>query len=240
MSEMVSFGAGVNSAAMVIMLVNQGWKGPIVFADTGGEHRETYCWMDYFQRAFLAPHGLMITRIGPGSPYHADEVSVSLEQFCLDHMIIPYMVARWCTDKWKIKPLGKWAEANSCTECLLGFAADEAHRAKDIDGRRYPLIEADVTRRDCQRLIAEAGLEVPIKSGCFFCPAQRLDGWRRLYHEHPDLYGRAVALEDNAQVEHEGVTLDPHGTSLREHAKRRWEGQMQMDLSQWLPCLCSL
>lgn len=34
-NELISFGAGVNSVAMTILLVNEGWRGPIVFCDTG-------------------------------------------------------------------------------------------------------------------------------------------------------------------------------------------------------------
>ncbi len=30
MTEMISFGAGVNSVAMTIMLVDEGWRVPIV------------------------------------------------------------------------------------------------------------------------------------------------------------------------------------------------------------------
>ena len=41
MSEMLSFGAGLNSVALAVLLANQGWNGPIVFADTGAEHPET-------------------------------------------------------------------------------------------------------------------------------------------------------------------------------------------------------
>lgn len=35
-NELLSFGGGGNSVAMSIVLVEQGWRGPIVFADTGG------------------------------------------------------------------------------------------------------------------------------------------------------------------------------------------------------------
>lgn len=42
MGEIVSFGAGVNSTALAILLVNEGWRGPIVFADPGAEWPETY------------------------------------------------------------------------------------------------------------------------------------------------------------------------------------------------------
>lgn len=66
MDEMVSFGAGVNSTAMVITLAEEGWRGPIVFADTMGEKPETYCYMDYFEREYLKPRGLAITRLLPG------------------------------------------------------------------------------------------------------------------------------------------------------------------------------
>jgi hypothetical protein len=34
-SEVLSFGGGVNSVALAILLVNEGWRGHIVFADTG-------------------------------------------------------------------------------------------------------------------------------------------------------------------------------------------------------------
>jgi len=65
MSEMISFGAGVNSVAMTVMLIEEGWRGPIVFADTGGEWPETYCYLEYFERQFLKPRGLSITRLSP-------------------------------------------------------------------------------------------------------------------------------------------------------------------------------
>jgi hypothetical protein len=240
---MISFGAGVNSVAMAIMLIEDGWRGPIVFADTGSEWPETYCYVRIFN-AWLKERGLEITVLAPEQ--RQGETAIPLYDYCWQKGIVPYLAARWCTDKWKIKPLSRWCRAredqdNEYMDRLLGFAADEAHRAKLIEGRRYPLVEEGITRRECQRIIARAGLHVPIKSGCYFCPGQRLDGWRRLYYEYPDLYEKAARLEENADRRHEShITLDPHGISLREHAKRRWAGQMTMDLSQWLPCLCSL
>ena len=34
-TELLSFGGGVNSTALAILLINEDWRGPIVFADTG-------------------------------------------------------------------------------------------------------------------------------------------------------------------------------------------------------------
>jgi len=38
---MLSFGAGVNSTALAILLINEGWRGPIVFADPGCDRFDT-------------------------------------------------------------------------------------------------------------------------------------------------------------------------------------------------------
>ena len=247
MSEMISFGAGANSVAMTIMLVKQGWRGPIVWADTGGEWPETLCYMQTFESEWLRPRGLEITRLSPAT--HAElyddkrlgGLADTLEEYCLMRGIIPILAVRWCTVQFKRTPLENWRQAHGLDRTCLGMSASEPRRIRDDPNVRYPLWEEGITRGECRRIIAEAGLEQPIKSGCFFCPGQRLDNWRRLYYEHPDLYDRAVALEDNAsECNQKWATLDPHGISLREHAQRRWEGQMTMDLTQWLPCLCSL
>jgi hypothetical protein len=241
MAEMISFGAGVNSAAMAIMLVEQGWQGPIVFADTGSEWPETYCYMRYFETEYLKPRGLEITTLSPGSEWHQKERDCSLFDYCQRWNILPLLSSRWCSVRWKREPVHAWAKAHGYDMQLLGICASEPRRIRDTSGVRYPLYEEDITRRECQRIIQRAGLEIPLKSGCFFCPGQALADWKRLYHEHPDLYENAASLEDQASKAHDkNATLDSHGISLREHARRRWEGQIQMDLSQWMPCLCSL
>jgi len=249
MTEMISFGAGANSIAMTIMLVNGGWRGPIVFADTGGEWPETYCYMRTFEEQWLRSRGLEITRLSPAT--HAELYDdkrlggltgvETLEQYCQQRGIIPLLAIRWCSVEFKRNPLENWREAHGLERTCLGMSASEPRRIREDPNVRYPLWEEGITRGECRRIIGEAGLKQPIKSGCFFCPGQRLDNWRRLYYEHRDLYDRAVALEDNAsEYNQKWATLDPHGISLRDHAARRWEGQMQMDLSEWLPCLCSL
>lgn len=247
MREMISFGAGVNSVAMTIMLVNDSWTGPIVFADTGGEWPETYCYMRTFEDEWLRPRGREITRVSatthPGlyNDKRVGRLTVTLEGYCLSYGIIPLLSVRWCTAKFKREPLENWRKAHNIDHACLGISASEPRRIRNDPNVLYPLYDEGITRGGCRRIIRDAGLEQPIKSGCFFCPGQRLDNWRRLYYEHPDLYERAARLEENASERHrKQTTLDPHRISLRQHAKRRWAGQMRMDLSTWLPCLCRL
>ena len=64
---------------------------------------------------------------------------------------------------------------------------------------RYPLIEDwHWTRDDCIRAIQEAGLPLPGKSSCFFCPSMKRKEIEALKRQYPDLYRRALAIEENA------------------------------------------
>lgn len=241
---MISFGCGVNSVAMTIMLINGGWRGPIVMADTGNEHPETMCYLEYFGK-WLAERELEIMTLSPAT--HPDlygkreRETGSLEAFCLMRGIIPLLASRWCSQEWKQRPLDKWRKAHGIATTLQGICASEPQRIRDDSFVRYPLYEEGITRGECKCVIQRAGLALPIKSGCFFCPGQRLANWKRLYYGYPELYERAALIEESAQHNNQKwATLDPHGISLREHARRRWEGQLEMDLSRWLPCACSL
>jgi len=238
---MISFGAGVNSVAMTIMLVNDGWRGPIVFADPGAEHPDTYCYIEYFEREWLRKRGIEITRINPGSRWHKRS-GLSLYDFCIKQGIVPYMMTRWCSKEWKVVPLMGWAEEHGVETRFIGFTVEEERRAKNFPGAVFPLIERDITRPECLRIIQRAGLDYPRKSGCFFCPGQPLTAWRDLYLNHRELYEQASALEVNVwtRTGRDDITLDPNGVTLKEKAARRWEGQMQFDLSEWMPCMCRL
>lgn len=64
----------------------------------------------------------------------------------------------------------------------------------------YPLMEWGYDRERCKSIIAAAGLPVPIKSACFFCPASRKQEVLWLQEHHPDLLKRALRIESNAQA----------------------------------------
>lgn len=61
--------------------------------------------------------------------------------------------------------------------------------------REYPLIDLRLSRDACHGIIQEAGLPVPPKSSCFFCPFKRPSEWIELKRRRPDLFQRAVDIE---------------------------------------------
>ena len=91
---------------------------------------------------------------------------------------------------------------------MIGYDAGERKRYEhsrkfnEADKKyenRYPLIEDwHWTRDDCIRAIQEAGLPLPGKSSCFFCPSMKREEIETLKRQYPDLFRRALAIEENA------------------------------------------
>jgi hypothetical protein len=63
----------------------------------------------------------------------------------------------------------------------------------------YPLMDWGMDRAACERSIRDAGLPVPMKSACWFCPASKKHEIVELRLRHPELLKRALALEANAR-----------------------------------------
>ena len=82
----------------------------------------------------------------------------------------------------------------------MGIDAGEKKRANytPIGGleRSFPLAERGIDRKGCEEIIRAAGIPMPRKSGCFVCPFQRRSQWMELREKHPDLFMKALALEN--------------------------------------------
>lgn len=198
MKYLLSFGGGVNSTALIVWL----WKNLpdvfyamyILFADTGGELPETYAHLKEFEK-WLEARNQKIIRVGRPD---------SLESYCLESKSTPMRRWKWCTDKWKIRPINQWADdhlGRPRTQ-ILGIASDESHRAKpnpinDVINW-FPLVEHGITRQGCEAILAEEKITGCVKSGCFYCPLMPSPQFVELKKNHPDLFQRAVDMEKNA------------------------------------------
>jgi hypothetical protein len=63
----------------------------------------------------------------------------------------------------------------------------------------YPLFDWAMDRAACEQSIRDAGLPVPVKSACWFCPASKKHEIVWLRERHPELLERALAIEANAK-----------------------------------------
>jgi hypothetical protein len=122
---------------------------------------------------------------------------------------------RNCTTEFKIKPIARWIKRNA-PGCTLGkgISTDEPHRAttsRESDGytSAYPLIELGISRQECLRIVAKAGLPQPPKSSCWFCPYHTTDQWVAMRQERPELFLATRLLEDHLNKKRAALGRDP-------------------------------
>lgn len=112
---------------------------------------------------------------------------------------------RQCTQRWKRQVIANWcwkhgARAKKPATVMLGISMDEWQRMRSDSGYsytrlEYPLIDKRMSRQDCLNVITRAGLLLPPKSSCWFCPFHRLSTWREMRDGSPALFQQAVSLE---------------------------------------------
>ena len=114
------------------------------------------------------------------------------EKFCNNH---PPCREVWNSGKKVVKFIGYDAgEYYRSDKVLLRDLADPKY------SKWYPLMEWGWDREACIRAIEAAGLPQPGKSSCFFCPSMRAEEIIDLREHYPELFRRALALEDNARA----------------------------------------
>lgn len=242
----VSFGGGVQSTALLVLAA----QGRIDFrlflmANVGedSEHPNTLRYVREIAIPYAEAHGIelaMLDRIKRDGT--TETLWGRLMKEGSRSLPIPVRMSngapgtRSCTADFKIKVIGKelkrrGASAENPATVGIGISLDEIHRA---NARRveayeqivYPLVGVGeetglkMTRLDCMNLIRDAGLPVPPKSSCFFCPFHRPTAWMDLAHEHPDLYEKCCQLEETLntrrdQLGKDHVFLTRYGIPLR-------------------------
>jgi hypothetical protein len=243
----ISYGGGVQSTAMLV-LATQGRLGytpdAALFANVGddSEHPASLDYVRDIATPWAAERGLAVHEIKrtrrDGTPFK------SLMTTMLEHdnpdvarEVIPVRgengapLSRVCTEDWKIRTVAKWQKQHGATKddpaiTLIGISTDEATRANRNNNIKtqvieYPLLDLGMNRSMCEQVIKDAGLPVPPKSSCYFCPFHRPQVWQEMRRDEPDLFEKSAQLEDllNGRRERLGkkrVWLTGFGIPLRE------------------------
>jgi hypothetical protein len=116
---------------------------------------------------------------------------ITLEEDVLRNNTIPSIAFGWktCSQKFKVRPVDQWLKANATwvdgikPTKYIGFEAGEER------------IEWRLGRKECKEKILQAGLRLPPKSSCFFCPNMKKHEVLKL---PDDLKQRAIRMEENA------------------------------------------
>lgn len=238
--HVLSYGGGVNSVALMILLVQE--REPldeVIFADTGAEVPETYAYVE-IAKHYLKRHHIRLRTVSKRTRGR------DLYETCWHRRVIPSAIWRWTTRDFKVAPIHRhYRSLGAHVNQYLAIAYDEIERMKDSRvpyvTNFYPLVDNKITRAKCIELIREAGLPVPVKSGCFFCPFNSRERWRWLRVAHPDLLEKAVALEENSkhfpsQRLTDQVFREREKVTLRELEDRLESGLAVDDQPEQVPC----
>lgn len=236
MISVFSFGGGVQSTAVAVLAARGELRvDAFVFANVGedSENPDTLRYISDVMRPYIQQHALTFVEVRRPGP--------TLRQVVADparrSVVIPAyrftdrrsVQRRNCTQDWKIAPVSRWLAAQCADQHVrvgMGISTDEFHRVRDrhwhdTDGRRklgfwrqrwYPLIELNLSRQDCIAIIEREGLPVPPKSSCYFCPFMRRAEWVSLRAEKPDLFEKAVEIEESLNNKRLGGIFRLHPT----------------------------
>lgn len=219
MIRILSLGAGVQSTVLALMAADgtlPGLNGAI-FADTGWEPAAVYQHLDRLAVA-LDKAGIPLYRVSSGN-LRADAIDPAHR-----YASIPYFVRnpdgsegmgrRQCTSEYKLSPINRKVREllgaaapdfrrvprGNVAEQWIGFSTDEIGRVDNKRSvlyvrKRYPLLELGMSRKDCQRWLADHGWTSVAKSACIGCPFHGNAQWRQLRDNHPDEWADAVDFD---------------------------------------------
>lgn len=208
-----SFGGGVQStAALVLAAQGELAVDAFLFANVGddSENPDTLRYVREVAAPYAAAHGLTLVELQRRRRTGEVETILGRMTERTHSIVIPARVYgrplnRQCTQDFKIKIVASWCYRHGARKAkpattLLGISLDEFQRMRNDSGisytrLSYPLVDRRMTRQDCINTIAGAGLPVPPKSSCWFCPFHSIAAWRELRDTRPDLFQQACDLE---------------------------------------------
>ncbi|MFF4607949.1 phosphoadenosine phosphosulfate reductase [Streptomyces sp. NPDC001339] len=210
-----SFGGGWQSTAALVLAS----RGEIpyrhfIFANVGddSEHPGTLRYIAEHARPFAEQHGIELTEVERIRRDGTTETLFSrLTREGSRSLPIPVRMSngapgtRSCTADFKIKVIARelkrrGASRDNPATVGIGISVDEIgrankRRAEPYERIDYPLLDLGIRRTDCVRIIRSAGLPMPPKSACWFCPFHRPSVWADMRREEPELFQRACDLE---------------------------------------------
>ena len=190
---------GKDSSALALYLRDRVPEMEYFFCDTGAELPETYEFLTRLEVILGKP----IARLNSERGFD--------HWFEVFRGALPSPQMRWCTKVMKIKPIEAWIGDEPAIS-YVAIRADEANRKGYISTKpniesRLPFVEDGIDHDGVMKILDDAGIGLPdyyewrTRSGCYFCFYQRKAEWVGLAERHPELYERAIAIEQKVLLD---------------------------------------
>lgn len=225
-----SFGGGVQSTAVLVLAIQKKLNiNEFIFANVGdnAENPYTLSYVDKIIIPLCQKHNVKFTVVSFGPDLADTLCDLSKTDLPIPLYFPPNgsMGYRNCTKHWKIMPIQKYIRGvlrrhkketgvKPAAQLGIGISMDEIHRMKPArKGSPYthffPLIDLNMSRKDCEVVIESFGLPVPPKSSCFFCPYKTISEWKQLHKREPELFEKAAYIEQKILEKRKKYGKDP-------------------------------
>lgn len=233
-----SYGGGVDSFTVLLLQTQNKLPrafDTFIYSDVGSdsEHPGTIEHIETVAKPLALRHGIPFVTVqkhyitGEPATVYGDIVKTG-------HVGIPvYLMSknkttggtparRACTRNFKVDVIHKWLRTTRVNTVTMGigFNMGEQYRAERrgvtpeikpgyTQTFEFPLIQLQLNRADCLKVITSSGYPVPVKSACYFCPFTSRTEWIERRRDEPELFARAVALEVRINEIRAGKGFDP-------------------------------
>jgi len=172
----------------------------VIFTDTRNEDDDTYRFMRDCEKWYNLPIEII-----------TNEKYNSIEEVWDKHNSLNVANGAICSSTLKREVREIWQKNNDWEHQVFGFDLDEAKRAKSMTINNpkvkaiYPLMMYGLFKKDCIKIIEDAGIEVPLmyhlgflNNNCFKtgCVQGGIGYWQKIKREYPDKFN------DMAEREH--------------------------------------
>tara|TARA_R110002012_G_C11523004_1_gene599679 strand:+ start:56 stop:937 length:882 start_codon:yes stop_codon:yes gene_type:complete len=195
-----------------------------VFADTMAEPQSVYDWLNWLESQVPFPiyrvtnGDLTSDSLNPTTRKREGKNGEDIGSLYMKRLIPVFgimpdgsktaAIGRKCTADYKIKPILKKikdlcnikrGQKEITVTQWIGISWDELQRMKDPSDKwtqhRWPLIERQITRRQCKEWMSKNNYPEPPRSACYYCPFHSDDEWRRLRNDDPSFFKQAVSFD---------------------------------------------
>ena len=195
---------GKDSSAMFLKLIEQNRPLDLVIIC---DIKEEYDFLKHNQqkiKEICEKHNIECVMLKEGSFVNKKgqliKYPLSFEYILFNHYkFFPYFACRWCTDWMKVKPMRNFMKARFGKDKqayyqYIGYAKDEENRIKlggALEHKEwlYPLIEYNMTEKDCYKYAMEHGFKFDTRfkrSGCWCCPLMNCKEIKTLINYYPE------------------------------------------------------
>jgi 3'-phosphoadenosine 5'-phosphosulfate sulfotransferase (PAPS reductase)/FAD synthetase len=194
------FSCGVTSAVAAAITLDKYPDAIIAYCDTASEHDDNKRFLLACERWFNQPIQIL------KSSKFADIWDV----FNATKWLVGVQGAR-CTTELKKKVRMDFQRPDDLQ--IFGFDANEKHRADRFKSNNlevqtwFPLIEENLTKDDCLKIIQEAGIELPVmyklgyrNNNCIGCVKGQSGYWNKIRVDFPEVFQRMAKMERKLNV----------------------------------------